>query len=45
VAETLRRLPSEWSEQSSPGELAAYMNLAAQNSRLRETPKTPFVSS
>ena len=45
VAEALRRLPSELSEQSSPGELAAYMNLAAQNSRLRETPKTSFVSS
>jgi mannose-1-phosphate guanylyltransferase len=36
VAETLRRLPSERSEQSIPGESAAYMNLAAQNSRLQE---------
>jgi mannose-1-phosphate guanylyltransferase len=36
VAETLRRLPSEWSEQSIQSDPAPYMNLAAQNSRLQE---------
>lgn len=45
VAETLRRLPSEWPEQSTPGERAPYMNLAAQNSRLRENLKTALISS
>jgi mannose-1-phosphate guanylyltransferase len=44
VAETLRRLPSEWSEQSVSNEPAPYMNLAAQNSRLQDL-KTAFVST
>jgi mannose-1-phosphate guanylyltransferase len=42
VAETLRRLPSEWSEQSIPGESVPYMNLAAQNSRLQGYLKDAF---
>lgn len=44
VAETLRRLPSEWSQQSASNEPAPYMNLAAQSSRLQDL-KTAFVST
>jgi len=45
VAETLRRLPSESSEQSIFGEPAPYMNLAAQNSRFQEYLKAASLSN
>jgi mannose-1-phosphate guanylyltransferase len=45
VAETLRRLPSESSEQSMLAEPAPYMNLAAQNSRFQEYLKASLVSN
>jgi len=45
VAETLRRLPSEWPEQNIAGESVPYMNLAAQNSRLQEYLEAAFASS
>jgi mannose-1-phosphate guanylyltransferase len=45
VADTLRRIPSEWPEHSIPGESVPYMNLAAQNSRLQEYLKAAFASN
>jgi mannose-1-phosphate guanylyltransferase len=45
VAETLRRIPSEWPEQSIPGESVPNMNLADQNSRLQGYLKTASASN